>query len=314
MRIRLLSAFSLMVAFAMAGASTIWAKEREAMEVPVSFETLPEVVQKALKDHSDGGKIEAIQREEYDGKEVYEADMANAEKEWELRVDADGKLLNGTDEANDGDNVKKNETTIRNFDTEQTGALPPQWQAGVTGKGAPIWTVEADDSAPSKPNVLKQSGNGNYLWCVEKDVSLADGFVEVKFKPLSGDEDQAGGVVWRWKDGDNYYIARANALEGNITIYHTTQGKRRAFMNIQHTVAPNVWHTLRIDFRDDAFTVTFDGEVVITATDDTIDGPGAVGVWTKADSVTLFDNFVFQSLDAAPPVAGTPDRREESNP
>src|SRR5436190_14285358 len=96
-----------------------------------------------------------------------------------------------------------------NFDDAKTGDLPAGWLGGVTGSGTPKWSIATDESAPSKPNVLKQSGEGTYPWCVKKDVSLADGFVEVKFKPISGKEDQAGGVIWRWKDGDNYYITRA---------------------------------------------------------------------------------------------------------
>src|SRR5437899_646541 len=92
-----------------------------------------------------------------------------------------------------------------NFDAVKGGQLPEGWLAGVTGKGSPKWAVELDDSAPSKPNVLKQSGEGTFPWCVKKDVSLADGLVEVKFKPIAGKEDQAGGLVWRWQDGDNYY-------------------------------------------------------------------------------------------------------------
>src|SRR5690349_3735866 len=110
------------------------------------------------------------------------------------------------------------------FDKTNPGGLPADWVAGVTGRGAPKWAVEADPTAPSKPNVLKQSGQGTFPWCVKNNVSVTDGFVEVKFKPISGDEDQAGGVVWRWKDGDNYYIARANALEKNVSLYHTTKG------------------------------------------------------------------------------------------
>jgi hypothetical protein len=102
------------------------------------------------------------------------------------------------------------------FDKELPGTLPAKWIAGVTGRGTPHWTVEADPDAPSAPHVLKQSGSGDFPWCVKKSASLADGFVEVKFKPLSGHEDQAGGLVWRWKDRDNYYVARANALENNV--------------------------------------------------------------------------------------------------
>jgi hypothetical protein len=182
---------------------------------------------------------------------------------------------------------------IVNFDTVAAGALPSGWIAGVTGRGAPKWAVIADATSPSKPNVLKQSGSGTYPWCVAKDVSLTDGSVEVKFKPISGGEDQAGGVMWRWKDGDNYYIARANALEDNVTIYHTIKGSRRSFKNVNVKVAPNQWHTLRVDFQGQHFIVSFDGKKVIEADDDSIKGAGAVGVWTKADSVTLFDDFTY---------------------
>src|SRR5207253_8475522 len=113
-----------------------------------------------------------------------------------------------------------------NFDDLKTGAPPPGWTATKTGKGEAKWEIVADDSAPSKPNVLKQSGEATYPVCIKDDTSLKDGFVEVKFKPISGKEDQAGGVIWRCKDADNYYIARANALEDNVCIYHTIKGKR----------------------------------------------------------------------------------------
>ena len=180
-----------------------------------------------------------------------------------------------------------------NFDTVTVGQLPDGWLAGVTGKGTFKWAVEKDDSAPSKPNVLKQSGEGTFPWCVKKDVSLADGHVEVKFKPIAGKEDQAGGLIWRWQDGDNYYIARANALEDNVTIYHTVKGNRVSFKNTETKVTSGEWHTLRVDFKGKQFTVSFDGKKVIEAEDDTFSKPGAVGVWTKADSVTLFDDFSY---------------------
>ncbi len=90
-----------------------------------------------------------------------------------------------------------------NFDHDKTGALPAGWKAGVTGRGSPAWSIEKDDSAPSPPNVLKQSGSGTFPWCVKSDTSIQNGSVEVKFKPISGREDAAGGIIWRWKDGDN---------------------------------------------------------------------------------------------------------------
>ncbi len=178
-----------------------------------------------------------------------------------------------------------------NFDDAKPGEAPAGWTATKTGKGEPKWTVEKDDSAPSKPNVLRQSGEATYPVCIKDDTSLKDGFVEVQFKPVSGKEDQAGGVIWRAKDADNYYIARANALEDNVTIYHTIKGKRVSFKNVNTKVASGVWHTLRVDFVGNKFTVSFDGKKVIDATDDSFADAGKVGVWTKADSVTLFDDF-----------------------
>jgi hypothetical protein len=180
-----------------------------------------------------------------------------------------------------------------NFDEAKGGDAPAGWTATKTGSGVAKWTVEKDDTAPSKPNVLKQSGEATYPVCIKDDTSLKDGFVEVKFKPVAGKEDQAGGVIWRAKDADNYYIARANALEDNVTIYHTIKGKRVSFKNTNTKVASGVWHTLRVDFAGNKFTVTLDGKKVIDAADDSFADSGKVGVWTKADSVTLFDDFSY---------------------
>src|SRR5260221_13807170 len=113
-----------------------------------------------------------------------------------------------------------------NFDDLKTGRPPTGWTATKTGEGDPKWEIVADDSAPSKPNVLKQSGEATYPVCIKDDTSVKDGFVEVKFKAISGKEDQAGGVIGPCKEAGNYYIARANALEDNVTIYHTIKGKR----------------------------------------------------------------------------------------
>jgi hypothetical protein len=180
-----------------------------------------------------------------------------------------------------------------NFDDVKPGAPPPGWTATQTGKGDAKWEIVADDSAPSKPNVLKQSGEATYPVCIKGDTSLKDGFVQVKFKPVSGKEDQAGGVIWRCKDKDNYYISRANALEDNVTIYHTVHGKRSEKKRINTKVASGQWHTLRVDFKDHFFVVTFDGKKAFTWKDDTFKDAGKVGVWTKADSTTLFDDFTY---------------------
>ena len=180
-----------------------------------------------------------------------------------------------------------------NFDADAVGSLPGGWTAGVTGRGAPRWTVEADASAPSRPNVLKQGGQGDFPWCVKRDVSLGDGYVEVRFKSLAGKEDQAGGIVWRWKDGDHYYVARANALEDNVSLYYTQAGRRHTLKYVNAPVAKNEWHSLRVEFVGKRVRVALDGKTYIDIDDEHISGAGAVGVWTKADSVTLFDDFAY---------------------
>src|SRR5213593_4188462 len=180
-----------------------------------------------------------------------------------------------------------------NFDSEPVGAPPIGWSGGVTGSGSAKWTVEQDPTAPSPPNVLKQSGSGSFPWCVKTGTALADGAVEVKFKPISGKEDQAGGLVWRWKDGDHYYVARANALENNVSLYYAERGSRKTLKYVDAPVARGAWHTLRVEFAGTRIAVSLDGKRTIEFDDKHISGPGAVGVWTKADSVTAFDDFVF---------------------
>lgn len=179
------------------------------------------------------------------------------------------------------------------FDKTPAGSPPSDWTCGVTGHGSPKWMIESDPSAPSQPNVLKQSGSGTFPWCVKKGVSIADGYVEVKFKPLAGSEDQAGGLVWRWTDGDNYYVARANALEDNISLYYTEHGRRNTIKYVGAPVARNRWHILRVEFSGKDIKVILDGKKYIELQDGHISETGSVGVWTKADSVTAFDDFSF---------------------
>jgi hypothetical protein len=185
------------------------------------------------------------------------------------------------------------------FDDAKPGGLPANWTGSLTGRGEPKWTVEKDDSAPSRPHVLKQSGEATYPVCLKNDTNLKDGFVEVKLKPVSGKEDQAGGVIWRAKDANNYYICRANALEDNVVLYKTEHGKRKSLeivgrrggYGVKENVAPAQWHTLRVEFSGQRAKVIFDGKQLFEVEDSTFADAGKVGLWTKADSVTLFDDF-----------------------
>jgi hypothetical protein len=182
-----------------------------------------------------------------------------------------------------------------NFDKADVGKPPSGWTATQTGTGMAKWEVTADETAPSKPNVLKQSGHATYPVALKDDTNLRDGFVEVKFKAISGREDQAAGLVWRARDANNYYVARANALENNVTIYHTINGRRTEKKRANIKVLGNQWHVFRVDFQGSHFTVTFNGQKALDWDDETFKEAGKVGVWTKADSVTEFDDFAYGS-------------------
>jgi hypothetical protein len=187
------------------------------------------------------------------------------------------------------------------FESTKIGVAPEGWTATLTGSGEPKWTVESDDTAPSKSNVLKQSGRATYPLILKDDTNIKDGFVEVKFKAVAGSQDRAAGIVWRAKDANNYYVTRANALEDNVVLYKTVKGARSPLdivgrkdgYGVNIPVPANTWHSLRIDFRGSRFSVSFNGKLLFEVDDSTFTDAGKVGLWTKADSVTLFDEVTY---------------------
>ena len=187
------------------------------------------------------------------------------------------------------------------FESTQTGAAPEGWTATVTGSGDPKWTVESDETAPSKAKVLKQSGRATYPLLLKDDSSIKDGFVEVKFKAVAGSQDRAAGIVWRAKDANNYYVTRANALEDNVVLYKTVNGVRspldivgrKGGYGTDIKVPANIWHSLRVDFNGSRFRVSYNGKQIFKVEDSTFAEAGKVGLWTKADSVTLFDQITY---------------------
>ncbi len=161
----------------------------------------------------------------------------------------------------------------------------------MTGNGTPKWQVEADAHAPTPPHVLTQRGRADFPWCVQEGELAENGLVGVSFKPISGKKDQAGGVVWRFKSPNNYYVARANALENNVSLYYVSAGVRHTIKYQPAPVAPNTWHRLEVRFQGERVQVFLDGKGYIDLADRNIFGPGKAGIWTKADSVTSFDDF-----------------------
>jgi hypothetical protein len=187
------------------------------------------------------------------------------------------------------------------FESTQIGATPQGWTSTLTGSGDPKWTVESDETAPSKLTVLRQSGRATYPLILKNDPDIKDGFVEVKFKAIGGSQDRAAGIVWRAKDANNYYVTRANALEDNVVLYKTVDGVRGALdivgrkggYGVAVPVPADTWHSLRIDFKASRFSVSFNGKPLFEVEDSTFTDAGKVGLWTKADSVTLFDEMTY---------------------
>ena len=183
----------------------------------------------------------------------------------------------------------------------QSGPAPEGWTSTLTGSGDPKWTVESDETAPSKSKVLKQSGRATYPLLLKNDTSIRDGFVEIKFKAVAGSQDRAAGVVWRAQDANNYYVTRANALEDNVVLYKTVNGVRspldivgrKGGYGTDVKVPAETWQSLRIDFSGSRFRVSFNGEQLFEVEDSSFADAGKVGLWTKADSVTLFDQVTY---------------------
>ena len=185
------------------------------------------------------------------------------------------------------------------FDGDKAEATPAGWAFGRTGKGRQgKWVVKAMKDAPSAGNVLAQVDadptDFRFPVAVADAPTLADVLLSVKCKPVSGRVDEACGLVVRYQDANNYYVTRANALESNVRFYYVKDGKRVQVASWKGKVAKNAWHAYQLEAKGDHFVVTFDGKKVLDVNDKTFAQAGKVGLWTKADSVTYFDDLAVE--------------------
>jgi hypothetical protein len=183
-----------------------------------------------------------------------------------------------------------------NFDGDRAGSFPVKFHSARTGEGTESqWVALGDPSAPSQPNVVAQtsvdSTDYRFPLLIADDGSFRDLDLTVKFKAVSGEVDQAAGLVFRLKDANNYYIVRANAKEDNYRLYRVVAGRRRVFAGANLEVTSGQWHELRVTGIGNKIVCYYDGAKKIEAIDDTFKNAGKVGLWTKADSVTYFDDF-----------------------
>ena len=187
----------------------------------------------------------------------------------------------------------------KDFESDSVGAPPSGFEFARTGGGAEgKWIVRSEKGADKNHVLVQESADPTdyrFPIAVLKDVAAKDVTLSVRARPLSGQVDQGFGLVWRYKDANNYYITRCNADEDNCTIYHTVNGSRRAFLNQGVKVAKNAWHTLKLEATGDHFVVWYDDKKVLDAKDGTFKDAGKVGLWTKADSVIEFDDLAVEA-------------------
>lgn len=186
------------------------------------------------------------------------------------------------------------------FGKADLGKVPAGWKAAQTDKGMSVWKVVEDKSVPSKSGfALAQTTadrDATFNLCVAEDTRVKDVEVSVAFKANAGEKDQGGGVVWRYADANNYYVARVNPLEDNFRVYKVVGGKRsQEFQNAEVKVPAGEWHTLKVRMVGDHIECFLDGKKYLDVKDGTFAEPGKVGLWTKADAQTSFDRFEVKS-------------------
>ncbi len=202
----------------------------------------------------------------------------------------------GERQSGEGKIAYKSETKLWNFDSDGNGKIPKGFSNQLTGKGGlGKWEVIKDDTAPSISNVIAQTSHeysGYHFSMAVNEKEIYDDFeLTVKFKGVNGREDQGGGPVWRYQDNNNYYIARANSLENNYRVYKVVNGKRIQMDSARLKVTSGEWHTIKIIARKDHIQCFYDGQPYLEVKDDTFLKEGRIGLWTKADAVTYFDDL-----------------------
>lgn len=203
--------------------------------------------------------------------------------------------------------------TVFDFDRDDIDKTPGGFTAVLTGGGGPVnWQVQSIADAPSGKQVVAQLSddrtNARYPNLVRDDVMVKDVDLSVKFKTIAGEVDASGGLVFRYKDKGNFYVVRANSLEDNVVAYKTENGKRSnigvkgkgSAYGVKADVPHQKWNTLRVIMKGELIEIFLNGTRLFEVENDTFSEAGKVGLWTKADAVTQFDDLRIQSLDSAP--------------
>ncbi len=223
-----------------------------------------------------------------------------------ITVGCEGYYEQETNEKSEGKYTEeqityKGESQLWNFNSDDTGKMPNDFSNQITGEGGlGRWEVVKDKTAPSRPYVLAQTSQdyfGYHFNMAIYEKEIYDDFeLIVKFKGIKGSEDQGGGPVWRYQDSNNYYIARANPLENNFRVYKVVDGKRIQMDSVRLKVTNNEWHTIRIIIQRGCIKCYYDGNLCLNVIDN-IFQKGKIGLWTKADAVTYFDDLEVRPIE-----------------
>jgi hypothetical protein len=186
------------------------------------------------------------------------------------------------------------------FAKTPAGAAPAEFEFARTGSGGPGKWVVVDDATAEGGRALEQASTEKtdyrFPLAIYRPLSAKDVEVSVRFKPVGGTVDRAGGIAVRLQDADNYYVVRANALEDNVRFYHVVRGRRTELKSANLKVTANEWHTLALKAEGERFAVSFDGKQLYTVNDKTFSKDGKIALWTKSDSVTRFDSLDIKPL------------------
>lgn len=252
---------------------------------------LAQAVETAVKEVKDGRAYRAELRTAGD-QAWYEVTLLAGGQLVEVKIDAAGGKVLGIER----DEMEKTAGRRWNFDKDPVGALPEGWVAKQNNptKALAQWTVEADANGVSQPNVLNvhtENANATYnLVLVEKAI-YRDVNLLVKVRGNTGQDDQGGGLIWRCKDENNYYVCRINPLENNYRVYKVVDGKRIQLATADFETPAGKWFTLRVRMKGDEIACYCEGKKWLEVKDNTFKDAGMIGLWTKADASSSFDNL-----------------------
>lgn len=191
--------------------------------------------------------------------------------------------------------ISTGDTTI-NFENDEADKLPYGFTQTATGKLQTLnWKIVNDNENKVVAQLAKNEGDYYNLLVLNNQI-YKNFSLSVKMKAIAGDEDQGGGLVWRYADNNNYYIARYNPLENNFRFYRVVNGNRKQLQSESSEIKTNQWFTMNITMNENKITCSLNGKVMIEITDDTFSKAGRVGLWTKADAQSYFDDLTISLI------------------